>query len=83
MIVVVTELWGLNNIVLDLELETENKTDRSVTFKSIQQKLIWLQDRGDFAEVFHCGSFKACIDICTDTDPCYMYQTVGFFERNI
>lgn len=34
-------------------------------------------------EFFHCGSLKACIDVCTDTDPCYVYQTVGFFETNI
>jgi len=79
----VTELWGMNNTVLDLELETENMKDKAVTFISIQQNLLQPSARGDFVEFFHCGSFKARIGVCTDTDPFYVYQTVGFFETNI
>lgn len=81
--IVVTELWGMNNTVLDLELETGNITDKAVTFISIQQNLLQLSARGDFLQFFYCGSFKACIDVCTDTDPFYVYQMVGFFETNI
>jgi len=33
--VIVTELWGMSNAVLDLELEAENITDKAVTFLSI------------------------------------------------
>jgi len=81
--VVVTELWGMNNTVLDLELEIENITDKTDTFISIQQNFLQLSARGDFVEFFHCGNFKARIDVCTDTVTCYVYQTVGFFETNV
>jgi len=81
--VIVTELWGMSNAVLDLELEAENITDKAVTFLSIWQKILQLSARGDFVEFFHCGSLKAHISVCTDTDPFYVYQMVGFFETNI
>ena len=72
----------MNNTVLHLELETENITDKAVTFISIQQKILQLSARGDFVEFFNCGSLKAHIGVCTDTDPFYVYQTVGFFETS-
>jgi hypothetical protein len=37
--IVVTELWDMNNTVLDLEFETEYKMGRTVSFISIQQNL--------------------------------------------
>jgi hypothetical protein len=44
---IVSELWNMSNAVLDLELETEDRTDRTVTCISIEQNFLRLSAGGD------------------------------------